>query len=88
VLDATLQDATISRTLLDHVKSLSLRFMDAGHNWQTQWPATTIPAPTAATPAANSGAPPLLPRTRPVAVELTLELDDWGIIVRHIEVAG
>jgi general secretion pathway protein J len=88
VLDATLQDATISRTLLDHVKSMSLRFMDAGHNWQTQWPATTIPAPTAANPAANSGAPPLLPRTRPVAVELTLELDDWGIIVRHIEVAG
>lgn len=84
VLDATLQDATISRPLLDHVKSISLRFMDAGHNWQTQWPATTVPTPTAANPAA----PPLLPRTRPVAVELTLELDDWGIIVRHIEVAG
>ncbi len=85
VLDATLQDATISRTLLDHVKSMSLRFMDAGHNWQTQWPATTIPLPTAP----NAAAPqPLPPRTRPVAVELTLELDDWGIIVRHIEVAG
>lgn len=84
VLDATLQDATITRTLLDHVKSVSLRFMDAGHNWQTQWPVNTLPAPTAANPAA----PAQLPRVRPVAVELTLELDDWGIIVRHIEVAG
>jgi general secretion pathway protein J len=83
VLDATLQDKTVSRTLLDHVKNVSLRFMDAGHNWQTQWPATTVAAPTP-----SPGAPQLLPRTRPVAVELTLELDDWGIIVRHIEVAG
>lgn len=81
VLDATLQDSTISRTLLDHVKNISLRFMDAGHNWQTQWPAPTV-TPTV------PGAPQLIPRTRPVAVELTLELDDWGIIVRHIEVAG
>jgi general secretion pathway protein J len=81
VLDATLQDATITRTLLDHVKSVSLRFMDAGHNWQTQWPA---PQPIAATPATQ----PILPRTRPIAVEVTIELDDWGVIVRHIEVAG
>ena len=86
VLDATLQDATISRTLLDHVKAVSLRFMDAGHNWQTQWPAATIPV--AVPQVANPGGPPNLPSSRPVAVELTLELDDWGIIVRHIEVAG
>lgn len=85
VLDATLQDATISRTLLEHVKNVSLRFMDAGHNWQTQWPAATIPN---AAQVASPGAPQVIPRTRPVAVELTLELDDWGIIVRHIEVAG
>jgi general secretion pathway protein J len=84
VLDATLQDATITRTLLDHVKSVNLRFMDAGRNWQTQWPATPVPVPAAVSP----GAPQLLPRTRPIEVELTLELDDWGIIVRHIEVAG
>jgi len=84
VLDATLQDATISRTLIDHVKSMSLRYMDAGHNWQTQWPPTTVAAP----PVANPGVPQSFPNTRPIAVELTLELDDWGIVVRHIEVAG
>jgi general secretion pathway protein J len=77
VLDATLQDATITRTLIDHVKSFSLRFMDDGHNWQTQWPAQT---------AVES--PMSIPRARPVAVEMTLELDDWGVIVRRIEVVG
>jgi hypothetical protein len=27
-------------------------------------------------------------RWRPVAVEVTIELEDWGILMRHIEVAG
>lgn len=78
VLDATLEDSVISRTLLDHVQGFSLRFMDAGHNWQTQWPVT-------ATPGAAQGAQL---RVRPIAVEVTLQLDDWGLIVRDIEVAG
>jgi general secretion pathway protein J len=77
VLDATLQDATITRTLIDHVKSFSLRFMDDGHHWQTQWPVQTpVESPTP------------MARARPVAVEITLELDDWGVIVRRIEVVG
>ena len=78
VLDATLEDAVISRTLLDHVQGFSLRFMDAGHNWQTQWPAAAVPG---ASPTAQL-------RTRPIAVEVTLQLADWGLIVRDIEVAG
>lgn len=78
VLDATPQDPIISRTLLNHVTGFSLRFMDAGHNWQTQWPATAIPGTN----------PEVLLRSRPVAVELTLQLDDWGLIVRDIEIAG
>jgi hypothetical protein len=28
------------------------------------------------------------PRLRPIAVEVTIELDDWGVLLRHIEVAG
>jgi general secretion pathway protein J len=78
VLDATLQDPVISRTLIDHVVSFSLRFMDADHRWQTQWPAPAIPG----------SQQEVLYRSRPVAVEVTLQLDDWGLIVRDIEVAG
>ena len=85
VLDATLDDATVSRTLLDHVQSFSLRFMDAGHNWQTQWPVTT---PAAAQPGTGDLSQDPQLRIRPVAVEVTLQLDDWGLIVRDIEVAG
>jgi general secretion pathway protein J len=79
VLDATLQDTVVSRVLLDHVKGFSLRFMDAGHQWQTQWPAGTL------VPGQQQSA---LLRTRPIAVEVTLDLDDWGVLVRDIEVAG
>ena len=80
VLDATLEDKVVTRTLLTHVKRFSLRFMDAGHNWQTQWPAPGLPT------APQAQASQL--RTRPVAVEITLQLDDWGLIVRDVEVAG
>lgn len=78
VLDATLQDPVISRTLIDHVQGFSLRFMDAGHIWQTQWPAAGV---------AGLAPEPLL-RSRPIAVEITLQLDDWGLIVRDVEIAG
>jgi general secretion pathway protein J len=78
VLDATEAVQPIKRTLVDHVKNFSLRFMDAGHNWQNGWPPIT----------SGAGATTVLPRLRPVAVEVTIELDDWGVLIRHIEVAG
>ena len=77
-LDATLADVPIKRQLIDHVRGFSLRFMDAGHNWQTQWP-----------PLTQGGAQDSLTlRQRPIAVEVTIELEDWGILMRHIEVPG
>ena len=54
------------------------RSADAGHNWQNGWPPITTGA---ASPTATL-------RLRPVAVEVTIELADWGVLVRHIEVAG
>ncbi|HTY94002.1 MAG TPA: type II secretion system minor pseudopilin GspJ [Steroidobacteraceae bacterium] len=70
VLDGTEASMPVRRDLLTHVKSVAFRFMDASRQWVTQWPAL--------------GASGL--RTRPFAVEVTLELDDWGRIVRVIEV--
>ncbi len=78
VLDATPNDPIAKRQLIDHVKYFSLRFMDAGHQWRTDWPPSTL----------GGGPQPLVLRSRPVAVEVTIELDDWGVLVRHIEVAG
>ena len=78
VLDATEAAVPIKRPLIDHVKRFSLRFMDAGHNWQNGWPPIAL----------GEGSPASTPRLRPVAVEVTIELEDWGVVVRHIEVAG
>src|SRR6202166_3953872 len=69
VLDATEAVVPVKRQLIDHVKNFSLRFMDAGHNWQNGWPPITSGAGSATT----------APRLRPVAVEVTIELDDWGV---------
>ncbi len=77
-LDATPNDPIAKRQLIDHVKYFNLRFMDAGHQWRTEWPPSTL----------GAGPQGFVLRSRPVAVEVTIELEDWGVLVRHIEVAG
>lgn len=82
VLDPTQASTTIRRDLISHLKSVSVRFLAVGKNpnsnedWQTQWPAATN------TVGINET------RLRPVAIEFTLETEDWGKIVRIIEIAG
>jgi general secretion pathway protein J len=70
VLDGTEASLPVRRDLLKHVKSVAFRFMNDQRVWVTQWPAV--------------GSSNL--RSRPFAVEITLELEDWGHIVRVIEV--
>jgi general secretion pathway protein J len=78
VLDPTEGVPPVKRALLEHVKSFTLRFMDAGHNWQTSWPPLTL-----------GGVPQLTQlRFRPIAVEIKMEVEGWGVLIRHIEVAG
>jgi general secretion pathway protein J len=77
VLDAVLTTTTVRRELLDKVKSITLRYMDVSFQWRDQWPQPAL----AGDPTSNL-------RLRPIAVEVTLELEDWGKLVRVIEVAG
>jgi len=77
VLDAVMTTTTVRRELLDKVKSVTVRYMDVSFNWRDQWP-----------PQALAGDPTANLRLRPIAVEVTLELEDWGTIVRVIEVAA
>jgi general secretion pathway protein J len=74
-LDRTLTTEPTAATLLDHVRSVSLRFMDQNQSWHEQWPPLGYSGPDAA-------------RVRPIAVEITLDLEDWGKLVRLVEVAG
>jgi general secretion pathway protein J len=74
-LDRTMSAEPTSAVLLDQVRTVSLRFMDQNQSWHEQWP-----------PLGYSGPDAL--RLRPIAVEITLDLEDWGKIVRLVEVSG
>jgi general secretion pathway protein J len=91
VLDPTQSSTAVRRDLMTHLKSVSLRFMDvqagqvqvqgqsqtgaASGNWSPVWPPI-------------NGASQNNLRYRPIAVEITLETEDWGKIVRIVEIAG
>jgi len=79
VMDPTLQNTTVKRDLLTKVKSVTFRFMDVNHQWLPQWPQQGATGATA-----QLGTLQL----RPIAVEITLDTEDWGKLVRIIEVAG
>lgn len=76
VLDATLANAPVKRELLKDVVKITIRYLDSTRVWQDQWP-----------PLASGPQGPTLPlRMRPIAVEVTIELQDSGRITRLIEV--
>ncbi len=68
VLDATLDPEPVKRVLLDGVSSLKLRFLDDARDWRILAAAQCL----GATRSEKEY------RWRPTAVEVTLELEDWG----------
>jgi hypothetical protein len=52
--------------------------MNDGRNWQDSWP-----PPSLSNPPGEQWM-----RWRPIAVEVTLELEDWGRLTRLVEVPG
>jgi len=76
MLDRTLATEPVRTKMLDRVKSVQLRFMGPSRRFTDQWPALGgLPGPGAE-------------RALPIAVEITLDLEDWGKITRLVEVAG
>jgi general secretion pathway protein J len=74
-LDRTMSNEPESAVMLEGVKDVRLRFMDANRSWHDQWP------PLGYSPADA-------PWVRPIAVEVTLDLEDWGELKRLMEVSG
>ena len=74
-LDRTLTAEPNGAVLLDRVRTVTFRFMDQNRTWHEQWP-----------PLGYSGADAV--RVRPIAVEITLDLEDWGKLLRLVEVSG
>jgi general secretion pathway protein J len=75
VTDATLATQPVSRELLDRVQRVEIRYMNAGREWQVEWPPLGAPAAISL-------------RARPLAIEFTLVLEDYGEIRRLVEVPG
>jgi general secretion pathway protein J len=96
VLDPTQTSQAVRHDLMTHLKSVSLRFMDvqAGN----VKPLGSSPTSGSSTPDGGITWSPIWPpignagqnnaRYRPLAVEITLETEDWGKIVRYVEIAG
>ena len=75
VLDRTLSVEPVREKMLTGVKSITFRVMDGSRSWLDHWPETqTIDQAEV--------------RLRPAAVEIVIELEDWGTIRRLIEVPG
>jgi len=75
VMDATLATPPVKRELLDRVERVELRYLTSGRQWVAEWP----PFNTTNTQDQY---------IRPLAVEITLVLADYGEIRRVIEVPG
>lgn len=76
VLDRTQTSEPVRVRLLTDVNSVTFRFMDAQRSWVERWPAL------------EGQDPREVERLRPLAVEVTLDLEDWGEIRRIVEVSG
>jgi general secretion pathway protein J len=74
-LDTVQGAKPVVQDLLSSVKTIQFRYMDGNMTWQNQWPPAGMPQPE------NLW-------SRPIAVEITIEFNDWGRIRRLIEVAG
>ena len=79
VLDRTLSVEPVRQKLLGAIRGMSFRFMTPDRAWVDVWPPGGVEN-------ATQNAQWL--RARPIAVEITLELEDWGTIRRLVEVAG
>jgi general secretion pathway protein J len=75
VMDRTPATEPVRTELLEGVTNVEVRFMDQGGNWYTEWP-----------PIEASGVDRLA--LRPRAIEVALELDDYGRVWRLIETSG
>ncbi len=75
VMDATLATLPVKRELLDEVERVEIRYLTSGREWITEWPQFGNTAD-------------LGFYSRPLAVEITLVLSDYGEIRRLVEVSG
>jgi general secretion pathway protein J len=75
VMDPTLATLPVKRELLTGVERVEIRYLTSGREWISEWPQFNSTADLAFF-------------ARPLAVEITIVLSDWGEIRRLVEVPG
>jgi len=75
LLDGTLALEPLDTVILQGVSEFRIRFMGGSREWLPQWPPGGAEGPAAL-------------RLRPLAVEITLDIDGMGTIVKLVEVRG
>jgi general secretion pathway protein J len=75
VLDGTLALEPVDTAILEGVGDFDIRFLGGSREWLPRWPPGGAEGPAAL-------------RIRPLAIEITLDIDGMGTIVRLIEVRG
>jgi general secretion pathway protein J len=75
VTDPVLSTEPVRRELLKNVERVEIRYLNAARQWQAEWPELGA-----------AGGAEL--RARPLAVEIIVELEDYGELRRLVEVAG
>jgi len=75
-LDRTQEMQPYESLLLSEIESMRVRFLDQNREWHDVWP------PLNAAPQADQSSEAI------VAVEVTLELQDWGELLRIFRVSG
>ncbi len=73
-LDRTLVVEPVKVHMLDGVRDLRFRFLTSNRQWVDRWPAQQVGT-------RNE-------RSRPAAIEVVIDLEDWGEIRRLVEIAG
>ncbi|MDH5485806.1 MAG: type II secretion system minor pseudopilin GspJ [Gammaproteobacteria bacterium] len=72
-VDRASADQVVENTLIENIKTLDLRFLDQQNNWHGNWPALS----------ADPNSPVALPK----AIEVKLQMEDWGDIIRVFRVS-
>lgn len=75
VMDRTLATVPVRTELLTGVEDIEVRFLDAGGEWHTEWPPLQLSGPERFV-------------IRPRAVEVGIELADYGKVWRLVETSG
>ena len=74
-VDRAFDDQATSTQMIDRISEVKVRFLDSKKEWHNLWP---LPAELE-----QSSTPP-----QPLAIEITVSMEDWGNIVRVFKVPG